>query len=254
MFKHRHSNAWECCHWIRLYFKINKYWHKTFFFLLIWETMKNTWICCRMWDILAEGVVVTQVPMVPRQSYKMGTIGDYPFCLTVVPRQSYKSTQTYIHVGVEIAWVPLGYFECTKVQHVFEEAWYLAAGLVLHTWFKTVGVISGLNNNYNNILNSKRNVVILNRRHNSTTRDLHVSFSGNMQSNIILNHYLCLKILYGDGMRLKWFSTHPVCKRPCWYLVFIRRLCCCSSIHLVVMTFYFIMLYSLWSFQSCFAQ
>ena len=39
-----------------------------------------------------------------------------------------------------------------------------------------------------NILNSKRNVVILNRRHNSTTRVLHVSFSGNMQSNIILNH------------------------------------------------------------------
>ena len=38
------------------------------------------------------------------------------------------------------------------------------------------------------ILNSKRNVVILNRRHNSTTRVLHVSFSGNMQSNIILNH------------------------------------------------------------------
>ena len=29
---------------------------------------------------------------------------------------------------------------------------------------------------------------MLNRRHNSTTRVLHVSFSGNMQSNIILNH------------------------------------------------------------------
>ena len=42
--------------------------------------------------------------------------------------------------------------------------------------------------NWNNILNSKRNVVILNRRHNSTTRVLHVSFTGNMQSNIILNH------------------------------------------------------------------
>ena len=34
----------------------------------------------------------------------------------------------------------------------------------------------------------KKRQVILNRRHNPTTRVLHVSFSGNMQSNIILNH------------------------------------------------------------------
>ena len=32
----------------------------------------------------------------------------------------------------------------------------------------------------------------------------------------------------GGGMRLEWFSKHPVCKRPCWYLVFIRRFFCCS--------------------------
>ena len=32
----------------------------------------------------------------------------------------------------------------------------------------------------------------------------------------------------GDGMRLEWFSKHPVCKRPCWYFVFIRRFFCCS--------------------------
>ena len=32
----------------------------------------------------------------------------------------------------------------------------------------------------------------------------------------------------GDGMRLEWFSKHSVCKRPFWYLVFIRRLFCCS--------------------------
>ena len=29
-------------------------------------------------------------------------------------------------------------------------------------------------------------------------------------------------------MRLEWFSKHPVCKRPCWYLVFIWRFFCCS--------------------------
>ena len=29
-------------------------------------------------------------------------------------------------------------------------------------------------------------------------------------------------------MQLEWFSKHTVCKRPCWYLVFIRRFFCCS--------------------------
>ena len=77
-------------------------------------------------------------------------------------------------------------------------------------------------------MNSKRIVLILNRWHNSTTIVLHVSFSGNMQSNNHSGSWLCLKILQGDGMRLEWFAKHPVCKRPCWYLVFIRRFFRCS--------------------------
>ena len=58
-----------------------------------------------------------------------------------------------------------------------------------------------------NILNSKRNVVILNRRHNSTTRVLHVSFSGNMQSNIILNHDCACKSYRGMECDLNGFQS-----------------------------------------------
>ena len=57
------------------------------------------------------------------------------------------------------------------------------------------------------ILNSKRNVVILNRRHNSTTRVLHVSFSGNMQSNIILNHDCAWKSYRGMECDLNGFQS-----------------------------------------------
>ena len=55
-----------------------------------------------------------------------------------------------------------------------------------------------------NILNSKRNVVILNRRHNSTTRDLHVSF---LQSNIILNHDCAWKSYRGTECDLNGFQS-----------------------------------------------
>ena len=79
------------------------------------------------------------------------------------------------------------------------------------------------------ILNTKRNVVILNRRHNSTTRVLHVSFSGNMQSNIILNHERAWKSYRGMECDLNGFqSIRYVCQRPCWYIVFIWRFFCCS--------------------------
>ena len=57
------------------------------------------------------------------------------------------------------------------------------------------------------ILNSKRNVVILNRRHNSTTRVLHVSFSGNMQSNIILKHDSARKSYRGIECDLNGFQS-----------------------------------------------
>ena len=56
------------------------------------------------------------------------------------------------------------------------------------------------------ILNSKRNV-ILNRQHNSTTRVLHVSFSGNMQSNIILNHDCAWKSYRGMECDLNGFQS-----------------------------------------------
>ena len=54
-------------------------------------------------------------------------------------------------------------------------------------------------------LNSKRNVVILNRR-NSTTRVLHVSFSGNMQSSNILNHDCAWKSYRGMECDLNGFQ------------------------------------------------
>ena len=58
-------------------------------------------------------------------------------------------------------------------------------------------------------MNSKRNVVILNRRHtcNSTTRVLHVSFSGNMQSNIILDHDCAWKSYRGMECDLNGFQS-----------------------------------------------
>ena len=58
-----------------------------------------------------------------------------------------------------------------------------------------------------NTLNSKRNVVILNSRHNSTTRVLHASFSGNMQSNIILNHDCAWKSYRGMKCDLNGFQS-----------------------------------------------
>ena len=75
-----------------------------------------------------------------------------------------------------------------------------------------------------NILNSKRNVVIWNHRHNSTTMYRFLEICS-------LTSFWIMTVPEnptGDGMRLEWFSKHPVCKRPCWYLVFIRRFFCCS--------------------------
>ena len=63
-------------------------------------------------------------------------------------------------------------------------------------------------NAYQCILNSKRNVVILNRRHNPTTRVLHVSLSRNMQSNIILNRDCAMECDLNGFQSIRYVNGH----------------------------------------------